>query len=263
VSEPSPRKDGATRLNGCVGQQSADRGIFPCRHERRYIQGTIRFFLNTAYDSDPGMPTRAELADLRHWNLGRCGSTPTYVQRGISRHIRGFMPGGGRMTWGDRGKPVEKRAYTSKTNATRVIARVLRLDYSFVRDHEYTVSGPSRILDRLRLPTRSSGSTCRGHFDLRFRPNGCSPSRIRRPCRVGYPHVWTSKVCARRGNVRPLASLRATPSAQRLAVEAAAVTRLRTGAAARAGSTSVTSRARRLGTSSPQVERHRRPCLWR
>jgi hypothetical protein len=76
------------------------------------------------------------------------------------------------MTWEVEARTVQKRAYTSKTEAARVIARVLGLDYRYVHDHEYTVNGPPSgyLLAFDFLPVRRLDLW--RPLDLRFRPNG-------------------------------------------------------------------------------------------
>jgi hypothetical protein len=176
--------------------------------------------LNNAHSSDPGMPTRAELADLCHWNLWKVRQHP-YNAFNEGSHVIWVdsWPGGGRMTWEIEARIVEKQAYTSKTEAARVIAKSLGFDdYRDALDHEYTTSGPPsgyllafnfRPVRRIDLPRP---------LDLRFRQNGWLS--VDDPEVLERWGVGKSLVPARGGFVRYRSIAQGRlPVAQRLAVE--------------------------------------------
>lgn len=142
-------------------------------------------FLNSTWSSDPGIPTRREVADSSHWNLWRVRQAPfNDLADGHDVILIDTWPGGGRVTWQVRAQDVVATNYTSKSGAVRKIARVLGLKLADVRNSDYTIRGPDagyllawsyRPVVRLNLPRPA---------DMRFRPNGWlrmdDPATLRR-----------------------------------------------------------------------------------
>lgn len=182
-------------------------------------------FLNWTSPSDPGMPTRGEVADSSHWNLWRVRQPPfNDLADGDDVVLVDTWPGGGRMTWQVRSTNVVASSYGSKPDAGRQIARALGLTPAQVRKSDYTVRGPDvgyllawsyRPVRRLNLPRP---------VDMKFRPNGWlridDPSTLRR---------WGIVATAPRMNQRPPARSPIGQGrlglAERLAVEAHAMAR--------------------------------------
>lgn len=130
-------------------------------------------FLNWTSSSDPGIPTRAEVAGASHWNLWRIRQPPFKdLADGSEVVLVDTWPGGGRLTWQVRAQNVVASDYSSKADAVRQIASALGLRSADVRTHDYTQRGPDagvllawsyRPVRRLDLPRPP---------DMRFRPNG-------------------------------------------------------------------------------------------
>lgn len=119
-------------------------------------------FLNWTNTSDPGMPTRAEVADGFHWNLWKTRQVPfADLSDGAEIVLVDSWPSGGRLTWVVRAKDVVASPYATKDEAVRLVARGLGLQRSVVRSHGYTAGRPDagyvlawspRPVRRLDLP---------------------------------------------------------------------------------------------------------------
>lgn len=130
-------------------------------------------FLNWTNSSDPGMPTRAEVAGGSHWNLWKVRQLPFHdLADGTEIVLVDSWRGGGRFTWLVRAKDVVVSPYSSKAEAVRLIAGGLGLAPALVRRHDYTVDKPdsgfvlawnARPIRRLDLPRPD---------DFGFRYNG-------------------------------------------------------------------------------------------
>jgi len=130
-------------------------------------------FLNWTSSSDPGVPTKAEVAQGAHWNLWRTRQPPFKAfEEGSQVVLVDTWPTGGRMTWLVRAKDVVAGPYATKDEGVRLIARGLKIKRAEVRDHDYTTGRPDAgyvlawnyvPLKRLDLP-RPPG--------MRFQQNG-------------------------------------------------------------------------------------------
>ena len=131
------------------------------------------YFLNWTSDADPGMPTRAEVAEGTHWNLWRLRQVPfNELADGSDVVLVDTWPGGGRLSWQVKATHVVAEPYGSKAAVVNRIASGLSLPASEVRRNGYTLKGPDagyvlawryRPVRRLAIPRPP---------DLRFRPNG-------------------------------------------------------------------------------------------
>ena len=119
-------------------------------------------FLNWTNTSDPGMPTRAEVADGFHWNLWKTRQVPfAELSHGTDIVLVDSWPGEGRLTWQVRATDVVAAPYATRGGAVRLVATGLGPKRSVVRNHDDTAGRPdagyalawnTRPIRRLDLP---------------------------------------------------------------------------------------------------------------
>lgn len=177
-------------------------------------------FLNWSSDSDPGLPTKADVAGGAHWNLWRTRQPPFNELRvGSEVVLVDSWPGGGRLSWQVRATRVLAESYESKSAVISQIASTLEWPRREVRQNEYTVRGPERgnVLAWRYEPIRRLGID--RPPDMRFRPNGW--------LRVDDPNIlrlWGISMTSK----PPTASPRKSPIAQgRLAHDESVAVELR------------------------------------